>query len=193
MVLLQKLAVTRTQAGSGPIRLRMHHRREFPAEDGSEIGWRREGDVLLFEASATSRVLFAVEGPDLTVASCVTNRDASQSEKDRNWRECEVTLTFELAEGETRELVVKLPSPMVGPQDVREDLATPSASQIGNGLPGHGGQFHLGDDRPHVRGAALRAQERDVRLPARWIRTNDWSFPTTSRRPGCRNRAASKR
>ncbi len=121
MVLLQKLAVTRTKAGSRPVRLRMHHRREFPSAGDFEIVWRREGDVLLFEESATSRVLFAVEGSGLTVASCVTKRDVSQSEKDRDWRECEVVLTFELAAGGRRELVVKLPSSVVGPQD-REAL-----------------------------------------------------------------------
>ncbi len=121
MVLLQKLAVTRTQAGSGPVRLRTHHRREFLSEDGFEIVWRREGDVLLFEESATSRVLFAVEGSDLTVASCMAKHDVSQSEKDKNWREFEVVLAFELAAGASRELVVKLPSPVVGQQD-REAL-----------------------------------------------------------------------
>ena len=115
MVLLQKIAVTRRQGGPGTVALRMHHRREFASNDTSDVVWRRTGDAILFEENGADQVLFAVQGSGLTVASCVTRNEPPQ--KEEYWKDSEIVLTFDLPENGSREFVVKLPSPMVKPQD----------------------------------------------------------------------------
>ncbi len=81
MVLIQKVTVTNRRDRSGPVSVRIQHRREFPLDDGSSLVWRNQGDTILFEESGARRVLFTVEGPGLTVVSCDTKDEAA---KDRD-------------------------------------------------------------------------------------------------------------
>jgi hypothetical protein len=118
MVLLQKVTVTRLRDQAGPASMRIHHRREFPTGDGSTLLWRSQGDTILFEESGARRVLFTVEGPGLTVTSCDTKDEDTKDRDKRRWKASEVVLTFDPAQGASREFVVKLPSPTVAPEDV---------------------------------------------------------------------------
>jgi hypothetical protein len=115
MVLLQKVMVTNLRRDSGSASVTLHHRRQYSAGDTSYVAWRQEGDTILFEENTSHRVLFAVAGSDLAIASCVTRAEAPQQGK--HWRDCEVVLTFRVPKSESKALVVKLPSPVVEPRD----------------------------------------------------------------------------
>jgi hypothetical protein len=117
MVLLQKVMVTNLQRDAGSGSVTIHHRREYGASDTSQVAWQQESNVISFEENVSRRTLFAVEGPGLTVASCVTRDDAPPSPKDKHWKDCEVVLTFRVPKNENRGLVIKLPSPAVEPRD----------------------------------------------------------------------------
>jgi hypothetical protein len=122
MVLLQKVKVTNLEKSGGSGLLKVHHRRQYGASDTSEVVWRQEGDAILFEESASRRVLFAVEAPGLTVASCVTREDGPWPPQDKHWKDCEAVLTFAVAKTASKEIVVKLPSPVVEQRDRRSLL-----------------------------------------------------------------------
>ncbi len=117
MVLLQKLTVTNVLRDSGSGSVTLRHRRQYGASDVSHVVWRQEGDTILFEENVSHRVLFAVAGSGLTVASCVTRVDAPPPQKDKHWKDGEVVLAFRVAKGESKAVVVKLPSPVVEPRD----------------------------------------------------------------------------
>ncbi|MCX5646193.1 MAG: hypothetical protein NTZ17_16155 [Phycisphaerae bacterium] len=117
MVLLQKVTVTNLEKTGGSGLLKMHHRRQYGASDTSKVAWRQEGDAILFEESLSRRVLFVVEAPGLTVASCVTREDGPPPQKDKHWKDCEAVLTFALAKTGSKDLVIKLPSPAVEQRD----------------------------------------------------------------------------
>jgi hypothetical protein len=114
MVLLQKVTVTSLGDHDGPVSVKVHHRREYPAGDTSKLAWKAEGDAVVFEESAAGRVLFALEGRALTVASCETRDETADK---RLWKASEVVLTFDLPRGASKEFVVKLPSPPVEARD----------------------------------------------------------------------------
>ncbi len=116
MVLLQKLAVTSLEREGGSVYLPLHHRREYGASDRSEVAWHQEANAFVFEENVSRRTLFTVEGSGLTVASCVT-RDDIQPPQNKHWKDCELVLTFPLNKGQTKDLVIKLPSPAVEPRE----------------------------------------------------------------------------
>ena len=113
MVLLQKLTATNLQRDTSSVSVTLHYRREYGASDRSVVAWRQEGDAILFEEDTSRRVLFAVEGSRLAVASCVTREDGPLPPKDKHWKDCEVVLTFGVPKEAGKRLVVKLPSPAV--------------------------------------------------------------------------------
>jgi len=117
MVLLQKLAVTSLERTGGAVFLPLHHRREYAADDRSEVVWHQEANALVFEESVSRRTLFTVEGSGVAVASCVTRDDIQPPQKNKHWKDCELVLTFPLTKGQTKDLVIKLPSPVVEPRD----------------------------------------------------------------------------
>jgi hypothetical protein len=117
MVLLQKLAVTSLEREGGSVFLPLHHRREYAGDDRSEVAWHQEANALVFEETESRRTLFTVEGSGVTVASCVTRDDIQPPQKNKHWKDCELVLTFPLTKGQTKDLVIKLPSPAVEPRD----------------------------------------------------------------------------
>lgn len=117
MVLLQKLAVTSLERTGGSVFLPLHHRREYAADDRSEVVWHQEANALVFEESVSRRTLFTVEGSGLTVTSCITRDDIQPPQKNKHWKDCELVLTFPLTKGQTKDLVIKLPSPAVEQRD----------------------------------------------------------------------------
>jgi len=117
MVLLQKLAVTSLERDGGSAILPLHHRREYGGSDISEVLWHPEANALVFEESLSRRTLFTVEGSGVTVVSCVTRDDIQPPQRDKHWKDCELVLTFPLTKGQTKDLVIKLPSPVVEQRD----------------------------------------------------------------------------
>jgi len=122
MVLLQKVTLTNREKANGSIFFVMHHRREYASTDFSEVQWRPEGGTILFEESLSRRTLFALEGDGLTVASCRTRPDGPPRQG-KHWKDCEVVLAFGISQGQSKELIVKLPSPPAEQRD-RQSLIT---------------------------------------------------------------------
>jgi hypothetical protein len=112
MVLLQKLAVTsleRTGLGVLPL----HHRREYPPTTGPVA--RTPGQCPCLQETERARCLRSKVR--LTVTSCVTRDDVQPPQKNKHWKDCELLLTFPLTKGQTKNLVIKLPSPVVELRD----------------------------------------------------------------------------
>jgi hypothetical protein len=117
MVLLQKVAVTSLERDGGSVYLPLHQRREYAADDRSQVVWHQEANALVFEETESRRTLFTVEGSGVIVASCVTRDDIQPPQKNKHWKDCELVLTFPLNKGQTKDIVIKLPSPVVEPRE----------------------------------------------------------------------------
>jgi hypothetical protein len=123
MVLLQKVTATNLQKETSSVSVTLHYRREYGARDRSSVAWRQEGDAILFEEDTSRRVLFAVEGFGLRVASCVTRDDGPLPPQGKHWKDCEVMLAFGAAKEASKRLIIKLPLPVVE-QRSRQTLLT---------------------------------------------------------------------
>jgi len=119
MVLLQKVKVMNLRSRDTTASVKMHHRREFDSADAEEMICRSEGNTFVFEENTSRRILFAVAGSDLEISSYVTRQDPEQPDgKTRtHWRQFDTVLTFELNADANKEFIVKLPSPMILPED----------------------------------------------------------------------------
>jgi len=119
MVLLQKVKVMNLRSRDTTASVKMHHRREFDSADAEEMICRSEGNTFVFEENTSRRILFAVAGSDLEISSYVTRQDPEQPDgKTRtHWRQFDTVLTFELNADASKEFIVKLPSPMILPED----------------------------------------------------------------------------
>jgi len=101
MVLLQKLAVTSLERTGGSVFLPLHQRREYAADDRSEVAWHQETNALVFEESVSRRTLFTVEAP----RDCHVLRyedDIQPPQKNKHWKDCELVLTFPWRRGRPR-------------------------------------------------------------------------------------------
>jgi len=119
MVLLQKLKVANLQSHDTTASVKMHHRRQFDPADEAEMICHNGGNTFVFEENTSRRILFTVTGPGLEISSCCTRQDPKQPDGKAKalWKQFEAVLTFELAGNANREFIVKLPSPMVLPED----------------------------------------------------------------------------
>jgi hypothetical protein len=119
MVLLQKVKVMNLRSRDTTASVKMHHRRELDSADSEEIICHSEGNTFVFEENTSRRILFAVAGSDLEISSYVTRQDPEQPDgKTRtHWRQFDTVLTFELNADASKEFIVKLPSPMILPED----------------------------------------------------------------------------
>jgi hypothetical protein len=119
MVLLQKVKVTNLQSRDVTLSVNMHHRRQFDLVDKEEMACRSEGDTFIFEEKTGRRILFAVAGSGLEISSYVTKQDPERPDDKTatHWTQFDTVLTFKLNADASKELIVKLPSPMVLPGD----------------------------------------------------------------------------
>ena len=119
MVLLQKVRVTSLRSQNTTASVKMHHRREFNPADAAEMICRKEGSTFVFEESTSQRILFTVAGLDLEIISFTTKQDLKQpdTKTKTGWRQFDTVLAFELNGGASEEVIIKLPSPVVLPED----------------------------------------------------------------------------
>ena len=127
MVLLQKVKVMNLRSRDTTASVKMHHRREFDSADAEEMICRSEGNTFVFEENTSRRILFAVAGSDpcfrrgkpVPAKAGITRQDPEQPDgKTRtHWRQFDTVLTFELNADASKEFIVKLPSPMILPED----------------------------------------------------------------------------
>jgi hypothetical protein len=112
MVLLQKLRLTELLGHGRTLSTGMTHRREFPAPEAG-IQVRTNGAVLLWEEAASGRVLLSVAGTGFTLQSNLVNGGKFRTNR--------IVLNATLPPHGVRELIIKLPSPLV-PQADRESF-----------------------------------------------------------------------
>lgn len=119
MVLLQKVNVTNLQTQSMIASVKIHHRRQFESAGLEGITHHKEDDTFTFEKKISRRILLAVTGSHLEISSLVTTQDPKPPEDkiQAHWRQFDIVLTFQLNAGASRDFIVKLPSPMVLPEE----------------------------------------------------------------------------
>lgn len=112
MMLFQRLRLTELLGKERTLSTGMTHRREFPVLEAG-IQMRTNGAVLLWEEATSGRVLLAAEGTGFTLQSNLVNGG--------KWLTNRIVLNAALPPHGVRELIIKLPSPLV-PQADRESF-----------------------------------------------------------------------
>ncbi|MGH9160899.1 MAG: hypothetical protein ACRD2X_13065, partial [Vicinamibacteraceae bacterium] len=107
MVLLQKVTLTELRGRARTIPLSMTHRRELPAHRDATIVADRQGDEWVFRERGRRHILLAVEDAGQDLAWSGTG-DYQEKQK-----RLDATLFLDLPARGSRELIVKLPSPIV--------------------------------------------------------------------------------
>ena len=111
MVLFQKVKLTNLAGASRAVPLSMTHRRQFPKDLKFDVLAERRGKSFVFLESANRRTLFTVEG--------IEGQPGWSGTQDyqRDQRRIDATIQVELPAKGSRQLVVKLPSPPVNPEE----------------------------------------------------------------------------
>lgn len=127
MVLLQTVRVIGDWQKSDPVVVKLTHRRPLTAtggltaRPGPRFGW-------CFEDTATHQVLFSVQGLDsqrFTIEK-ISAEPAGGDKLAAQWRADSVVLSFWRLPHESHGLVIKLPSPVLSPEDGDKMLALPA-------------------------------------------------------------------
>lgn len=117
MVVFSRVKVTDLMGKARTVGLAMRHRREHPAGEALAPAARQEAGGLTLEGGAT--VLLSVQGAGFALKACDFKDTSTKAEDPKApWAaEGTLTLAIDLAAGGSRELVVKLPSPMAPAAD----------------------------------------------------------------------------
>jgi hypothetical protein len=112
MVLLQKVRVTDLQGVARRLPVSLSQRRLFPSWLNTEFVSKINGKGVLFRDSAYRQVVLGVEG------ACREVEWSGIHDYQREQKRLNATVFVDLPAGGSREFVVKLPSPMVRPEDL---------------------------------------------------------------------------
>jgi len=123
MVLLQKVKVTNLKESAREISILVNHQRKLPFTAKPEIVPLIACNTFLFEESASGNILFSVEGAGLTLGAGNTHKGGKEAggKKTSESMTSDVLISLSLPKDGSREFIVKLPSPIVHPED-REKL-----------------------------------------------------------------------
>jgi hypothetical protein len=123
IVLLQKVRVTNLKESAREISVLASHQRQLPVLAEPQVVPLTESDAFLFEDSASGNILFSAEGAGLglRVSSNPDGGKKADEKKKSKSIASHIVISFDLAANDSREFVVKLPSPIVSPED-REKL-----------------------------------------------------------------------
>ena len=114
MVLLQQLTLTELRGTARTLPISMTHRRQLAAYVDGSVVQERRGTAVLFKERGRGQVLLAVDGGGDEVPWSGTVDYQGQNPQKR----LDATAFVELPANGSRRLVVKLPSPVVKPDDV---------------------------------------------------------------------------
>ena len=123
MVLLQKVKVTSLRNSARKISVLLNHQRQLPVSAEPKIVPLADSAAFLFEDGASGNILFSVEGtrPGLRVSSKPDSGKKAVQKKDSKSTTSQIVISLDLAANDSQEFIVKLPSPIVRPED-REKL-----------------------------------------------------------------------
>ena len=108
MVLLQKIQIINTDNHRQSVPLCIHYQRKLASDHLPDLKATQVGNAILFHLDDDTSTFFSIEGKGLVVDSCDTR------EKKLNEKVCfDVNFSITLNPQENRDLIVKLPSPMV--------------------------------------------------------------------------------
>jgi hypothetical protein len=117
MVLFEKITLHNGTEQTVSVPLKLRHQRLFPAALDLQLRMNDDGAVLT--TADSELVLLALSGPGLQAT--LDDRlklDPPTPTKQRGiWKSAELTATVSVPAGDTRELVLRLPSPMLAPKD----------------------------------------------------------------------------
>lgn len=116
MVLFQKIRITNTDDHRQSVSFSIHHQRKLNSGHLPKLITTRTGDTILFHPDKDTITVFSIEGKNLVVESWET-----QDEKQDEQVCFDINFSISLDPQENRELIVKLPSPMVHAKE-RETL-----------------------------------------------------------------------
>ncbi|MDT8303582.1 MAG: hypothetical protein RQ760_19030, partial [Sedimentisphaerales bacterium] len=123
MVLLQKVEVTNLKKSAGEISVLVSHQRKLPVSAEPGIVPLTESDAFLFEDSASGGILFLLEGAGLGlgVSNAHHSRKRASEKNTSESMTSDVLISLSLPKNGSGEFIIKLPSPIVRPED-REKL-----------------------------------------------------------------------
>lgn len=151
MALISKVEVTNTKPEDRRLSFQIHHQRVFSSTKEILLNPRRENDAFVFEETETGRILFSLEGSGLTLDSykAVQIAPLSGNQSPENRMNYNIILSLPLAARETKEWIVKLPSPLALPLEERTLLALDYSQVRSDTLrfwsdyTARGAQFHV--------------------------------------------------
>ncbi len=123
MVLLQKVKVTNLEVSARKISILVNHQRELPISAEPRIVPLIESNAFLFAESASGNILFSVEGAGLMLGAGNTHKGGKKAGEKMTFESMtsDVLISLSMPKDGSREFIVKLPSPIVRPED-REKL-----------------------------------------------------------------------
>ncbi len=119
MVLLQKVKVTNLRNSAREISVLVSHQRQLPVSAKPEIVPLAKSAAFGYEDSASGNILFSVEGMGLELRDGGKSDSEEKADEKKNSKLTtgNVVISFDLGPKESRQFIVKLPSPVVRPED----------------------------------------------------------------------------
>lgn len=115
MVLMQRLRVSSLDRKARRVPITMSHRRQLPPRLSTDLNVLQSGSRAVLQNSSFGQTLLEVNGID-GIAAWAGVRDYDNSGAKR----ANLTVTLDIPEGGSRDLVVKLPSPMLDEDGARK-------------------------------------------------------------------------
>jgi hypothetical protein len=143
MVLLQKVKITDLQGQARRVPVTMSNRRQFPMWLNTSFTSETKGSGILFRDSAYHQIVLGIEGAGADVEW------GGLHDTQREQKRLNATIFLDLPANGSREFVVKLPSPMVPPQDagafqsINYDSARNATLAFWSGYVERGAQFRV--------------------------------------------------
>jgi hypothetical protein len=125
MVLLQKVKVMNLKDSARKISVLVSHQRQLPLLAEPKIVPLAESSAFCYEDSASGNILFSVEGMGLELRDSGKSDSEEKADEKKNSKLItrNVVISFDLGANESRQFIVKLPSPVVRPEDRKKLLS----------------------------------------------------------------------
>jgi hypothetical protein len=123
MALLQKVEVTNLKESARETSVHVSHQRQLPVSAEPKIVQLAESNTFLFMDDTSGNILFSVQGTDLglRINSNPEGGKKTDEKKDSKSTTSQIVISFDLGRNESRQFIIKLPSPVVRSED-REKL-----------------------------------------------------------------------
>jgi hypothetical protein len=123
IALLQKVKAINLKNSAREISVLVSHQRQLPVSAEPKIVPLVDSAAFLYKDSASGNILFSVEGMELglQVGSNLDTEKKADEKKNSKLTTRNIVISFDLGANESRQFIVKLPSPVVRPED-REKL-----------------------------------------------------------------------